>query len=268
MDLFEQLRGSPHVWQNSTVVPADKPFFVITPGERGASVAIVDKKGRPWSHSYQFFQGAVREALKAVETVQLQSSAGFTWEESGDEILLAENEHLMRLLDRTGRLFNSEMRPITVEEKQGKVVVALERDGDAFQASLYLRKEGERFSDFELLTDAYLLVNGKQIIKVAPMGYGFINLPLFATRVQADELSRYLTLLYSTLDMVDLDYEGYSCVEGRSREVENCIIFEESDKRGETNCRALFFEASSSTPYRVYNHSFLCLLYPMGYDTM
>lgn len=238
MNLFEKLRGSPNVWQSSSSIPDQQPLFVITPGERGGSVAICDIKGKQWNYSYRYFQGEIRNALKAVESVQRHSLSGFSWDEEEDAILLAEHEHLMSVLESTGRLVNNRLEPISVEEKEGSLAVILEKSNGVIQSSLRLQVGGERVEcDFEVLTDSRVLVKGERIIRVPPMGDGFLHLPLFATRIQESELPRYLTLLYSAIDQVKLVYDGYKYQEGEPKSAENCIIFEESDEEGNLKLR-------------------------------
>ncbi|MDD2598684.1 MAG: DEAD/DEAH box helicase [Kiritimatiellae bacterium] len=237
MDLFEQLRSPQHLWRNNSSIPVGLPYFIVKPCEGGATLTVCDKKGDLWEHSHQFYQGALRAALGAVESLQEHHSFGFTWEGDSNEILLHENPHLLPLLERTGRLFNADQQPLTFTNKPGKVSIVVERQGALYAANVRVQCGNELLTQYELLTDIWILADKTRIIKTLPLGPNFHHLPSFATYVGEDELSRYLTLLFSTLSEIALDFEDYTLIEGEAKNIENCLIFEECDEEGNLKLR-------------------------------
>lgn len=238
MNLFEQLRSPQHLLDANSTAASTPPRFVIIPSEKGATLRVLDKKGNPWIHGYQHFHGPIREVLKAIDSIQSREASGFVWDGEGGDISLTDNDHLMRLLEQSDRLFNAGMQPISIEDKPGKITVAIDQGEDhRYNAQVCISSDGKCYQYYTLLTESRLLVDKTRLLKVQPMGAGFIHLPLFKTTLGENELTRYLTLLYSMIDEVSLDFAGYSVVEGEMRKMENCVIFEECDEAGNLKLR-------------------------------
>ena len=226
MNLFEQLRSPQHLRDADISAASTPPYFVIIPSKQGAHLRVLDRKGNPWIHGYQHFHGPVREALKAIDSIQSREASGFVWDGDGGDISLADNEHLMKLFEQSGRLFNAEMQPISTEDKSGKVVITIDHDKDClrYNAQVLISESGELHKNFTVLTDETRFLIGKtQIITVPPMGSGFVHLPLFETTVEESELDAlpYASLLDSRRSITRfrriLGYTGRNTNSGKLR---------------------------------------------------
>jgi superfamily II DNA or RNA helicase len=231
-DLFEALRGTRSPLRTAAAPATQDVYFMISCSEGDAHVDVVNKKGKNLDCSYEFSYGAVREALKAMAILKERNTARFHWSGSSERLLLAENDHLIALLARTGKLVNAKMRPISLEIGTSKIQLLLSEQSGGYAAELALQTEDGTFDQFELLSEAYVLASDNRIFPIAPLGPRFADLHLFCSPISKSELEPYLTLLFSTLDNVTPVLDGYKTVPGALRQAEPCVIFEEVDQEG------------------------------------
>ena len=236
-DVFNLLRETPHIWQMPAAPASKDVFFRVTHGAGGAHVTAVDAKGKPWIGGYMLAHGACREALKALGAIQEQATTQFRWEKEGDRIFLSENEHLIPLLVETERLVNADLEPVRMEDRAAEIRLSLTREDDAITAQASVTDGVDTWGSFELWSGEYALVENTRLFRIRPLGRRFADLDYFNARFPASALARFLTLLYSTLDGVKVDYEGYREVRGPLRTVEPSVVFEEVDEDGNLKLR-------------------------------
>ncbi len=233
VELFEALRRPGRAWLAApTTATAGEVHFRISLAADGARVEAVDDKGKPWLAGYEYAHGVVRDVLKALAMVRERGATAFAWDKQAEHVYLDEHDHLIPLLARTGKLVDQQLRPLTLDDQPARLCVSLATADGNYAAELVLRREAEAWSAFELLSESYALTADRRILPLPPLGPRFADLKLFATQFPAVELDRYLTLLVSTADHLDLELEGYRKATGPPREAEPCVIFEDVDEEG------------------------------------
>lgn len=236
-DVFSVLRETPHIWQTPSMPVSNEVFFRVDRSAEGAYVAAVDEKGKPWTGGYALVHGAQREALKALGTILERVSTRFSWGSSGEHVFLAENEPLIPLLVGTGRLVNADFKAVTLDENPAETRISLTREEGAITVRTTITSGGEEWGDFELWSAGYTLVENTRLFRIRSLGGRFADLACFRTSFPAADLDRFLTLLYSTLEGMKVDYEGYRETKGPLRTVEPSIVFEEVDEDGNLKLR-------------------------------
>ncbi len=231
-DLFEALRGSGNPWRSLAETAPVDIYFRIGSGQGASWVETVDNTGRALECGYEYSHGATREALKALARLRDRHARQFNWKGASEQVVLSEHDHLIPLLARTGRLVNSKMKAVRLEEGGGTVRVQLSESGRDYSAALSIQTDDGAHADFELLSEAYALVGGNRILPIAPLGPRFADLPLFATSFAKEELESYLTLLFSTLENATPVLEGYKTAPGPVRHAKASVIFEDVDAEG------------------------------------
>ncbi len=236
-DVFEALRHPSHTARIQAKAAQGLPLFQIFLTGDIAHVEAVTEKGKPWTAGYGTQHGAIRDALRALESIRRGQQSRFSWEDDTGHIALAEHDHLLPLLARTQRLVDETLSPVSLSETPERIAIRLEAESEQIASTVGLLGEEQRAQPFVLLSEAYALTRNRRIVPVSPLGERFRSLPLFDTHFHPDELERFLTLLVSTLDNVSPLYKGYKLVDGETREVEPCVVFEEADKEGNLKLR-------------------------------
>ncbi|MFT5126943.1 MAG: superfamily II DNA or RNA helicase [Rhodothermales bacterium] len=236
-DVFNLLREPPRIWQIPSGSAADAWLFRVSQAPDGACVDCVDRSGKPWMGGYASLHGVEREATKALQAARTQQQMRFSWGNPEDYVLLAEHEHLIPLLAETGRLVNDKLKPVMLADEAAQLQVVLTPEDGGFTARTRVAEAGEQWDNFELWTESYALVGGKQLYRIPSLGSQFAKLAHFNTHVARSHLERLLTLLYSTLDGFKLVYEGYRVVTGPPRTVEPAVVFEDVDSEGNLKLR-------------------------------
>ena len=236
-DIFESLRRPSRATRVRGKSASGTPRFRISFADDTAPVEAITEKGKPWTAGYGTQNGAVRDALRALEGIHRSQQGLLSWSGETHEIALAEHDHLLPLLARTGRLVDDSLKPLQMANIPGQIRVLIDADDKRVVSRVVLLADQQSIESFSLLSEAYALAPDRTIVPVAPLGEQFRNLPLFNTHFQPDELERFLTLLYSTLDNAEAHYNGYKRVEGGERKVEPCVVFEEADEEGHLKLR-------------------------------
>ncbi len=236
-DIFTALRESPRIWQAPAGGAAGELFLRVATCADGAYVEAVDAAGKPWPGSCALAHGARREALKALEAIRQKEEVRFTWGRTMERVYLAEHEHLVPLLAESGCLVNRKFQPVTLEDAGGRICLALTRDGEFFDARARLVVDDHAWEDFEVWSGAYVLAEETRLFRIRDLGGRCGLLPRFNERFPAGQLEQFLSLLYSTLDGVKVEWEDFRETAGPLRTVEPCVVFEEVDDQGNLKLR-------------------------------
>jgi superfamily II DNA or RNA helicase len=195
-------------------------FFQIDFDDHGAYLTVVDAKGRPIEANYLAYSGAVRNVLRAIEQIQEKNSFVIDWEKPPEQIYLADHDHLLTSLRRSGNVIDKDRNALAFAEGEGRLRVQLipenEETADegaerTWRSKVSLLWEDAEYEAFQLLSEQTAL-SARQIVELAPVGGGFRNVPYFSTRVREPDLPVFLSLLFSYLDNVELRFEDYRVV--------------------------------------------------------
>ncbi|MEM9990716.1 MAG: hypothetical protein AAF738_03070, partial [Bacteroidota bacterium] len=234
-NIFDHFRKQQHF--RSELKNVDTLFFQIQFDEYGAFLDVVDKKGSPVEVSYLNYNGAMRQVLRLSEQIKERNSFLIDWEKPTDQLYLSEYDYLIENLRRCTNVVDDKMRHIRFVEGKGQLQLQLKAveksDGTISEALLdsntTLWHESSLHQDFRLLNEFYALAN-QEIIEVEPLGGSFASLPYFNTRLSREETPVFLSLFFSNVNNVQLQYEQYKVAHTEQAVVaQPCLIFEKID---------------------------------------
>lgn len=214
----------------------EEVFFRIELDEFGAFLTVVDEKNKPVEVSYLNYSGAQRNVLRQIEQISEKNSFVIDWEKSSDNIYLAEYDYLMESLSQCENVINTDRLLLTFSEVPGnfKLLFSLEEEtreevNPLFNTSIQLYHSSEQYDNFQPLTEEWVITTGK-IIRVEPLGQGFQYLPHFNSKIRKSELPVFLSLLFTNLEHIEVQYQNYSIEHSKEKiYAKPCLIFEKID---------------------------------------
>ena len=191
-------------------------FCIDAEYRRGASVSVVDDKGKPVRPDYRHYQGEEFNVLRMVETIRQEQSMRISWGGSDNAVRLSDYPYLMFALLRCKNLVDKKMNPIAVSDAKCDISLVILSTSSSesgstermLHATLAARVEGGTPSFFHVLSDVFVLVDNT-IYPVASLGENYQRLWFFQESFPPALLEQYLSVFYSYVDNVQLDYEGY-----------------------------------------------------------
>ncbi len=192
--------------------------------EQGASVCVVNEQGQPEQADYRLYQGETFNVLRIIDGIRKEQAMRISWDTAGDNSLrLHDYPYLLFALLRCDNLVDAQLKPLRVSQEPATIVLKIEPvqpqslpAGGApgvgqLEASLLARTEGLPPQPFELLSDVFALV-GDTIHPIASVGENYTRIGFFHETFSRTLIEQYLSVFYSYIDNVDLDYEGYQLV--------------------------------------------------------
>jgi superfamily II DNA or RNA helicase len=227
IDLFERLRrkrgGLPLV-----AAPARVLFRLAFDGDR-AYVEPVDPKGAAVKIGYEFCGGRIREVMKSIQEIREQRAFKIDWSGVGERVWLADHDYLIALLERCGSSFIDEScQPIRFAPETGRMCIVIEEAGDRLAARPILRHQDLKLTGCRLLSENYAYAGGT-VYPIDPLGPHFLEIQAFETQLVPAELEKYLSLLLSYLDHVDIRYRGFRVIKGEARNASPSVVIESAD---------------------------------------
>lgn len=215
---------------DSKKTSTETPLFLIDFDESGgAYIRIVDSKLNDIMPDYRLFSGDVFHVLRSLETIRQDRIMNFSWDEHLNYIFLKDYPYLIFQLLRCDNLITSAGERISVSGNEVSVNLKLERNDNEIQSSLYLVTDNGRVTDFNFLSDVFVLA-GKTIFPVKSAGENYLRLRHFASSFYENQLEIFLSVFYSFVENVLLDFEDYELVfSGQSISSVPTIIFEKVD---------------------------------------
>lgn len=185
-----------------------EPFFCIDFNKNGAFVKTVDQKLQEIEVDYMNYNGEVFTVLRTLDHIRTRQQFVIRWEGAEDYIYLHEYDYLIYLLIRCRNLVDSKGNKLTLETDAAGLVLKITETGRRCKARFYLDNKQEQLPAFRLLTDSFALA-GNRIYPIESIGESYRQLHVFATEFQPENLETYLTVLYSHLRGIRLDYKDY-----------------------------------------------------------
>lgn len=244
IDFFGQFKR--HSFQAPARTSAfQEVFFQIMRDNYGAVLHIVNSKGKEVETSYLNYGGVTRNVLRALEQIREKNGFVINWNRPGDQIYLADYPFLLDALRLCDNVVDQGMLPITFADTPGRLrlcVTNTEKEG-RLQCRLQLLHHNAIREDFQAVSDQFLLC-GDQMIEVPPMGSNYEQLALFETEITSTDLPLFLSLAFSSLEHLDLLYEGYKLAFDTEKIKANpCLIFEKVDEND-----SLYMRVGQSLP--------------------
>ena len=180
--------------------------------ERGATISIVDDNGNAITPDYKQYQGETFNVLRIIDTIRQEQAMRISWDTSEDNgIRLHDYPYLLFALLRCDNLVDSKLKPIRVSDTPATVSLQISTDKGQCTPMLFARAEGQPPQIFQLLSDVFALV-GDTICPIASLGENYLRIGFFQEPFPQTLLEQYLSVFYSYIDNVDLDFEDYQLV--------------------------------------------------------
>ena len=199
--------------------------------ERGALVTVVDEKGQPVDPDYKLYQGETFNVLRILYNIRREQAMRISWEtEIFSGIRLHDYPYLVFALLRCNNLVDAELKPLRVSDAPATIVLQINNvEKGQCQPALYARAEGLSPQPFQLLSDVFALA-GDTIYPIASLGENYLRMDFFCEVFPRPLLEQYLSVFYSYIDNVALDFEDYVLVHSEQTvETVPTIIIEKVD---------------------------------------
>ncbi|MDF7798720.1 SNF2-related protein [Pontiellaceae bacterium B1224] len=235
-NLFEALkRSAPHHAGGKSGANSEI-FFQIRETDAGFAFQVVDHKGAAVDADYRVFHGVERDLLKAYDEVRWSWDATRLWDETefdGSGVLLHEHSHLIRLLERSGRVVDRELKPLNFHPNAMELQLVLDLvDADWARGGFRLRStDGAIISleELRLISESHLMA-GQTVYRIQSLGMGYRSLALFSDSVAQVQLNEFLSLFFSSFSSVRLDCRTYSVSESEPIPAQATLVFQQVDE--------------------------------------
>lgn len=218
-------------------------FFLLNSDSQGAFVTIVDKQLQSIEADYHYYDGDIAQTLRTIYHILEDMHFRISWEGTNNRIYLTEHPYLIFQLLRCDNLLNSKGKHLSVSKATASVNLCLNVNKGLISPSLQLSCEEGVSSKLQLLTDAFVL-SGATIYPINALGENYRQLPFFLTPFNEDMLEKYIAILYSYIENIQLLYEDYE-IEFSDATVSTSptILFEKVD-----GDKALYLRLIQSVP--------------------
>ncbi|MES2731302.1 MAG: SNF2-related protein [Bacteroidota bacterium] len=205
--LFEQLKKKSAFQRKEK--NAEQVYFQLLFDDYGAYLESVDSKLKTISADYRQYSGAVREVLRSLESIQEKISFVIDWEKNPDQVYLPDHDYLMWQLRLCDNVVDQHGKPITFEAAEGKIGISIEaEDNHLLKSEIFLRHNNQVINHISPVTEGYVLSENR-MYPVLPMGNHFGRLRMFDTSFPVKDLEKFLSLLFSFFQHVDVRYLSY-----------------------------------------------------------
>ena len=199
--------------------------------ERGATVNVVDEKGNPVTPDYKQYQGETFNVLRIIDNIRQEQAMRISWSTDADMgIRLHDYPYLTFALLRCNNLVDRKLKPIKVSNTPAGIVLCVNcTEEQTCLSSFYARREGHPPTPFQLLSDVFALVDDT-VYPIPSLGENYLRIDFFKESFPRRLLEQYLSVFYSYIDNVDLDFEDYQLVQSEQTvETVPTIIIEKVD---------------------------------------
>ena len=212
--------------------------------ERGAAVTVVDEKGNVVKPDYKQYQGETFNVLRIIDTIEQEQSMRISWDTDEQQgIRLHDYPYLTFALLRCNNLVDATLKPLKVSNTPAIIGLCLVVNKDQCTPIIYARHEGKPAQPFQLLSDVFALVDDT-ICPIASLGENYLRIDFFKKTFPTHLIQQYLSVFYSYVDNVELDYQDYVLVRSEQTvETIPTVIIEKVDAD-----MALYLRLSYSLP--------------------
>jgi len=231
--VFQALKKEKHIG-NVTLTGEARPIvFILLFDEAGCYVQVADKEKKPVDTNYLFYNGPVRNALRLVEQIKEKANFIIDWDRPAGNIYLNDHPYLVEPLLQTGLFYDEAGNKLSLAA--GNAVIKLRltdiADKKKIEALPILVTEGnEEIEAFLFVTESVVYAGGFLYL-IEPLGSNYTALPLFKTSVITDDLPKLLSLFFSFMQHVQLDYNGFKLIFSKQPVLtKTVLVFEKIDE--------------------------------------
>ena len=180
--------------------------------DRGAAVTVVDEKGNVVKPDYKQYQGETFNVLRIIDSIEQEQAMRISWETDEQQgVRLHDYPYLTFALLRCDNLVDATLKPLKVSNTPAAVVLSLVADKELCTPIINARCEGKLSQKFQLLSDVFALVDNT-ICPIASLGENYLRIDFFKETFPTPLIQQYLSVFYSYIDNVELDYQDYELV--------------------------------------------------------
>ncbi len=177
-----------------------------------AMVTVVDEKGNSITPDYRQYQGETFNVLRIIDNIGKEQAMRISWDTAENHgIRLHDYPYLLFALLRCDNLVDHQLNPLKVSESPATIVLQITTAKGQCSPTLFARSESLPPQPFQLLSDVFALV-GDTICPIASLGENYLRIGFFNEVFPRTLLEQYLSVFYSYIDNVDLDFEDYQLV--------------------------------------------------------
>ncbi len=218
-------------------------FFQLQLDDFGGYLTVLDEQFKPVEVSYLNYDGATRQLLRSIEAIRDKKGFVIDWEKPAENIYFHDHEHLLLLLKECQNVIGEDQRPISFEQGQGHIGIEIDQKKEQLAAWIHLYHEGHSYDSPEVLNEEHVFLDNT-IYPIAPLGSDFTNLRNFQTQFHSEDLTKYLSILFSYLDNVQIKWQNYVVKNSKDIAVaEPSIVFEQMG-----NDNSLYMRVSQVLP--------------------
>lgn len=208
-------------------------YFRICFDTFGAYLKVCDKKGKEIETSYLHYNGPVRNVLHALEQIRNKQDFVIEWEKPQSGIYLSEYPFLMDALRPCDNLQDSEGNSIVFSPHEGRILVQIKQGStdNVLQSSIVLQHANQATSIFSLVTEQFA-ISDNVLVEIPPTNIASTALSNFNMQFERRDLTLFLSLLFSNLGHVGLQFDEYREIEISEEHIKAspCLIFEKIDE--------------------------------------
>ena len=187
-------------------------FRIDFDSEHGAYVSTVDAQGKVIAPDYHLYSGEEFNMLRSLANLREEQQMEIGWgAESEKRCYLADYPYLLYQLLRCPHIVDGDMRPVAVSDEMQEVTLSLVRTSDGKLYPVFLVKG----CIFRLLSDVFVLASHHEaddtttpvIYPIRSLGENADKLDFFGSGFPEAMADKYLSVFYSYLENVRLDYD-------------------------------------------------------------
>jgi len=185
--------------------------FQLQFDEQGAFIETMGSKGKVSLPDFQDYSGTVRTILKSLQLITQNQDFAINWENPSSRLYLHEHPYLVPLLLHSGCFVDAKRAAIGFHPETAVLAVAVEKTAaQQLQAHLSLRANEREWADFRFINENHAYVPSlNALVETRDVGPQFYALDLFQTTFAETDLKKYLSLLFSHINLPELTYGSY-----------------------------------------------------------
>lgn len=212
-------------------------FRISASADGGAQLSTVNASGEPVNPDPRFYRGDQAALLRSIETIKKENRFNISWgpEGAGSDVSLSAYPYLLYQLLRCDNLRDADLKPVLPSPNHATLVLEISREPDGLlnpEWKLETRQdEGApaRTDDFLPLTENFVMA-GRRLYQVEELGENYSNLRFFASRIPADMIEHYLSVMFSYVDHFSLEYGGAKVIMSpEEMSMRPALVFEKVD---------------------------------------
>lgn len=183
-------------------------FFRLEKTEKGVALSVVDEKGILVDVDSRYYETEESQLLRSIEHIQRERQFRIIWEETDKSVNLCDHPYLCHQLVRCKNIVDGKMTPIVFHSDETFLQLRLKKEGVDFHPSVRVAAcDGEE--TVVMLSECFAWA-GNGIYQVRPIGGNYNYLSVFEEPFSEDMLERYLSVLHSYTEQIDVVAEDFS----------------------------------------------------------